>query len=252
MKKSKLLKNLVADSGSLLVPHIDAYLARGKFPETWDIEIRNYKPEDPHFHPSSHCYVEPKQLYRMMMKLDPKEPINSGLRKTFDCGHMWHGYVGAILTEMRFVKLSNVERHIEHAVSTKRGFCVGSGTADLVDVEIPGHGKWLVDMKTMNTNEFNSGPTDFTMKKWIAQVNCYGDWLGTDQMMVLAIQKDSPHMFKEFIINRDEQLLDQIYDRWTYTAECLRTQTEPDQDWNLPEELSHPGDSALDVEIAKT
>lgn len=250
MKKLKLLKDLVSDGGQILVPHIDAYLGRGNFPPTWDITIQNYKPKDDYFHPSSHCFIQPKQLYRLMKGLEQKELIGSSLRKTFDCGHMWHGYLEAIVQELGFVDSKDVEHYKIHEFRSKRGGGTAAGTGDLVNVEIPGQGTWLVDIKTMNAPEFASGPNEFTMKKWEAQVNCYGDWFKLDKMMILAVEKDSPHRLKEFYIQKNPTLLEEIYDRWSYVAQCLRVDMEPEQEWELDTRLTNPGDSALDVEVA--
>ncbi len=89
----KLLKTLTAGQGSILVPHIEAFLQRGKFPEKWHIEIRNEKPYDGYFHPSSDAFASPADLYLKQKGLLIPRPISSALRKTFDCGHMWHGYL---------------------------------------------------------------------------------------------------------------------------------------------------------------
>lgn len=84
---------------------------------------------------------------------------------------MWHGYIQNILVEMGFVSPENVERRLIQSV----GLATGSGTADLVDVNIPGHGSWLVDIKTMNKTEFEQGASEYTLMKWKAQVSCYMD-----------------------------------------------------------------------------
>lgn len=206
---------------------IDAYQARGKFPPKWEIEIRNDRQADPHFHPSGDCYADPLNLYLDKIGQLKPRPISSSLRRTFDVGHMWHGYIQAMLIDMGLVAPDNVEKPLIHKLCTIDGKdYFGKGTADLVDVHIPGHGYWLVDIKTMNSNNFANPPED-TMKKYTAQVNMYGDWVGTDKMLILCVNKDSPHDFREFIIAKDEELLVEIYTRWQYVAECLAKGEEP-------------------------
>jgi hypothetical protein len=249
MDKKKLLKTLTAGRGAILVPHIEAYQARGKFPETWDIEIRNYKESDKHFHPSSHCFAYPRDIWLAMQDRLIYPKVTPALRRTFDCGHMWHGYLQAMLVEMGFVHPDNVERKLQHKIVTHRGECIGSGTADLVDVEIPGHGKWLVDIKTMSKPEFEAGASEYTFKKWDAQVSCYMDWLGVSKAMVLAICKDSPHQMREYQIVKNVQLLNEIYDRWTYVAEHVRTGVDPGDEYEYQVDplLLNPGDSVFDL-----
>lgn len=224
----KLLKTLTAGRGAILVPHIEAYQARGKFPPEWHITISNTKADDGFFHPSSHCLLSPLALYNDRMGFGKHEAISPTLRRTFDCGHMWHGYLQNILVDIGLVTQENVERHIVKEIVTGNGMAIGSGTGDLVDVTIPGHGQWLVDLKTMNKPEFEAGATQHTLEKWTAQVNCYGDWFGFEKMMVLAICKDSPHNMREYTILRDDALLAGIYDKWTYVASCMDRGEAPD------------------------
>ena len=248
MKKSSLLRTLTINDGAILVPHIEAYQSRGKFPEVWDIQIVNYKPGDNYFHPSGDCFTPPLQLWREKKGLAPKPPISSALRRTFDCGHMWHGYLQSMLVEMGFVTQNNVERVIIHR---KHNF-VAKGIVDLLDVEIPNQGRWLVDIKTMNKPEFLAGANEYTFKKWEAQVNCYMDWTYSDKAMILAICKDSPHGMREYKIERNQQLLDEIYDRWSYVQDCLDTDSIPQEMGYVPApELLNPGDSVLDVLVAE-
>ena len=224
----KLLRTLTIGQGSILIPHIETYQSQGNFPDKWIIEINNFKKDDGHFHPSSDALLSPKELWDR--KKSKSEPISSALRRTFDCGHMWHGYLENILIDMEFIKLEHVEVYRTKKIVTKRGGCIGAGTADLAEVNIPGYGTWLVDIKTMNKPLFETGVDQHTLAKWNAQVNCYGDWFESEKMMILAICKDSPHAMREYIIQKDQRLLDEIYDRWAYVAQCLRVDMEPDDE----------------------
>lgn len=250
----KLRKTMTAGHGSILVPLIESYQRAGIFPETWQIEVRNDKKSDGHFHPSSDAFTSPRDLYLSKKGLLLPRPISPALRRTFDCGHMWHGYLQNILIEMGLVTEDNVERYITKKVYTKRGFFVGAGTGDLVNVNIPGYGSWLVDIKTMNKPEFEQGASELTMKKWKAQVSCYMDWFQADKAMILAISKDSPHDMREYQIIKDQPLLDEIYDRWSFVAQCIRSNVDPDEceyEYNVDPILLNPGDSVLDVEVAR-
>jgi len=144
---------------------------------------------------------------------------------------MWHNYLEAILVDMGFVRQDHVELYTQHKVKHERGDFTAAGTGDCVDVSIPGHGQWLVDIKTMNKKQFEQGPEEYMFRKWEAQVNCYGDWFGLDKMMILAVCKDSPHEFREYIIQKKPQVLEDIYDRWAYVAQCLRDGIEPNDDY---------------------
>lgn len=247
----KLRKNMTAGQGAILAPLIDAYQRKGKFPNKWEIEIRNYKQSDGHFHPSSDAFTSPRDLWLAKRGLLIPTPISPALRRTFDCGHMWHGYLQSILIDMGYVTPDNVERYVVHEVTTNRGHCVAAGTGDLVNVEIPGQGTWLVDIKTMNKPEFEQGASEYTMKKWKAQVSCYMDWFNADKAMIFAICKDSPHEMREYQILKDQPLLNEIYDRWCYVQNCIDYNVEPDNDYEVDPLLLNPGDSVYDVVVAE-
>lgn len=247
----KLRKSMMSGRGSILVPFIERYQWQAKFPETWDVQIRNYKPSDGFFHPSSDAFAPPSMLYKAHKKMLIQTKPSPALRRTFDCGHMWHGYLQAMLVDMGLVDEKNVERYVAKEMIGKFGKFMGAGTGDLVDVEIPGHGTWLVDIKTMNKTEFEQGAREYTLLKWQAQVSCYMDWFGADKAMILAICKDSPHDMREYQIVKDVPLLQEIYDRWSYVKWCLDNNEEPsDGDYHVDPALLNPGDSILDVEIA--
>lgn len=221
MDSKKLMRTLTVGRGAILSPLIDEYQRRGKFPEYWDIRVPNEKEWDEHFHPSGDCFTNVETLVLQKQKLLTSPPVSANLRRTFDIGHLYHGYLEEIVKHMGLVSPQNVEREIYKEFRTSNGVkFFGKGTADLVDVNIPGHGLWLVDIKTMNKESFGA-PDDKLMEKYNAQVNCYGDWLGIEKMMILAICKDSPHDFREFIVPRDEVTLDDVYDRWHQAAELL-------------------------------
>lgn len=254
MPMGNLLRTLTINKGAILVPHIDAYLSAGKFPETWDIQIPNFKEKDEYWHPSSHCFLTPADLWRHKKGQLKYPKPGAALRKTFDCGHMWHGYLEAILMEMGFVASEDVELVLTQEIMTDFGPTAARGTADLARVNIPSHGTWLVDIKTMNKPEFESGPLPQTFKKWQAQVNCYMDWLETDQALILAVSKDSPHDMREFRITQDHNALQEIYDRWAYVDDAIENGTpfEEVQNWEYDPDplLLNPGDSVLDAVVA--
>jgi hypothetical protein len=248
----KLRKTMMSGRGAILVPLIDSYQRQAKFPEKWNIEIRNTKEPDGHFHPSSHAFAPPSLLCQDMKGMLLHSKPSPALRRTFDCGHMWHGYLQEMLIEMGYVKRENVERHAVVELEGRYGKFTGSGTGDLVDVEIPGHGTWLVDIKTMNKVEFEQGANAFTMKKWVAQVSCYMDWFNTDKAMILAVSKDSPHDMREYQIQKDVPLLQEIYDRWSYARWCIDNNETPDDEFYHPDPLLlNPGDSVMDAVIAE-
>lgn len=252
MDQKSILRTLTINKGAILTPYIELYQGARNFPKEWVVTIPNTKEKDGHFHPSSDAFLPPRDLYLKIKGISSSPPPSPALQRTFDCGHMWHGYLEAILMDMDFVNPGNVERKVTQTKIGPYGEFTGSGTGDLVNVKVPGHGDWLVDIKTMNKNEFEAGPNKFTFMKWEAQVSCYMDWFGADQALILAICKDSPHQMREFQIIKNESLLSEIYDRWSYTAKCVRDNVLPEDNYEpIDPTLLNPGDSVLDLILSE-
>lgn len=231
LQMDKLSKGLMRND--ILVPHIDRYQALGDFPDVWNIEIRNTKESDPYFHPSGDCFTDVEQLVAEKTGKAKRRGIDFALRRVFDCGHFWHGYYQEILVAMGLVAPENVEKQVTHVhknlIGATKERCeqvlwIGRGTLDLYDVTIPGQKEtFIVDLKTMNNKEFDEGPRAETFAKWEAQVNCYMDWTGCRNAIILGVRKGGApgiagrpqHDLKEFKISYKPELLKDIYGRWT-------------------------------------
>jgi hypothetical protein len=222
----KMVKSLGVGSGAILAPHLDIFLGdHNEFAPT--IQVGGIKAGDNHFHPSGHCLMSEEDLFSNFVHPVDRE-LSATEKKTFDCGHMWHGYIQAALVEMGFVKQENVERHYlwDNPANPADPMKI-SGTVDLQDVEVPGQGTWLVDIKTASASTFNTIEQTDLFEKYRAQVNVYGDGLGAKNMLILIVRKDSPHLFREIQIQYDPKLLAGIYTRWANVSERLRNNADP-------------------------
>jgi hypothetical protein len=216
----------------ILVPHINRYLEKGEFPDEWRLSIFPAKPADPFtptFHPSGDCLLCERQLYKKFTE-PRREKENYTSQKNFAVGNFWHAWLQHILVDgLHFSEWKQVERHCEHDGYQESDLLwKGSGSADII-CEIPGHGTYLVDFKTMNERHFKADENviGYLLKKWTYQVNCYMQWLDLDKCVIIGIQKDTPHDFREFVIERDDSLLLPVYDRWTTTALHIRDEVMP-------------------------
>ena len=99
-----------------------------------------------------------------------------------------------------------------------------SGTVDLFDVEIPGEGAWLVDIKSTASSTFDTLQNTPLYSKYVAQVNVYGDLLNRNKMMILVVNKENGKM-REIQLQRDVELLARIYARWGTVAERLENES---------------------------
>jgi hypothetical protein len=215
----KLVKSLGIGQGAVLAPHLDIFLEDNPgFAPT--ITVGGEKIDDGYFHPSGHALLTEEALYKD--RLYPvHKPVTAAEKKVFDCGHMWHAYIQAALVEMGFVTPEDVEHHYLWDIPGYEGPMKISGTIDLENVQIPGRGSWLVDIKTASSSIFNKIEEMRHFEKYKAQVNIYGDRVRAKNMLILVIRKDSPHLFKEIQIQRDIDLLAGIYTRWANVAEKI-------------------------------
>lgn len=226
MDTSKIIKSL-SNKSYILVPHLERYLAQGDFPPEWNITIRNKKEKrdygeaDIRFSPSSDTLESVENLVKKYTTGMPEEPISAGQRLAFDVGTMWHEYLQRIIVHMGLIDESGVEKYMIKKIERQHGIAYTSGLGDFVGLKIPGYGKWLVDVKTMNANSFKTLPS-YMMQKYVAQINLYGDWWDYDNLMILGVSKDSPHSFKEIIVPRDQHLIDEIYDRWVEAYSLIK------------------------------
>jgi hypothetical protein len=68
------------------------------------------------------------------------------------------------------------------------------------------------------------------------QLNIYMDFFDLERGMILGVQKDSPHEFREFHFDRNQPLIDALYNKWRLVAMCLDENVSPPEgeDIGLP------------------
>lgn len=252
---TKLPKNkgyTKAFSKTKLAFQIDREIAKGEF--LWQYD---YKPklEDNAWHPSGHCTPSVFELYHYAKESKPipldvnpddggkveiaPRSIEAGLGKIFQVGHFWHQYLQEVCVRAGFCDKEHVERsgkrvwgettfHMGDGVNVPLPFHWATGSADICPCEIPGHGPYLIDFKTMGSHQFRGNrPSLETLIKWECQLNIYMDFFEIDKAIILGINKDSPHDFKEFEFHYNDELVEKIYWKWQLVAECLDNKVEP-------------------------
>jgi hypothetical protein len=219
-----------------LIPHLDKAIGEGDF--AWTAKFVP-KEDDSALHPSGDCTPGLLALYLKALDELAEKPIGPALRKTFMVGHFWHAYVQHLLVhKLEFAEPSAIERKEERVWSWENDtrtiptpFHWVTGSGDVAPVEIPGHGEYLLDIKTMNYNDFNKGGLpEWTGDKWECQVNIYMDFFDLDRALILGVQKEHPHEFKEFEFARNQPLIDTLYKKWKLVGQCIREELEPPQD----------------------
>lgn len=207
----------------ILVPHINNYLARADFPKQFDIAIPTHKEPDDAFHPSSDCAPCECELYAKFTGVAEKQELNATSHKNFFVGHFWHGLLQDILSSgLGFCEESDIEKELRFQDPNwwARGF------ADIAKCDIPGKGSYLIDFKTMNTYSYQK-PAESLLAKWRLQVACYMAWDNrVESAIIIGIQKDTPHEFKEFVFQRDDSMLEPIYQKWSNVSKAIKNETQ--------------------------
>lgn len=229
-----------------LTPHLRRYFNKGEFPDEIPIVISANKEKDDAFHPSSDAATCLRAAFATRVGDLEREPIDGALHRIFHVGHMYHGWLQWVLVEgLGFSQWENIER--EHRMSHGKVFSndvdwrtdpeiealrqAGSwwarGQADVAHCDIPGHGDYLIDIKTVNSFQFTTGLPEDRKAKYELQTQLYMDWHDVDHALILLAQKDSPHDFKEIVFERDPEVAAAIYERWDALAAALAEGTPP-------------------------
>jgi hypothetical protein len=236
-----------------LVPKLDKAIR--DFDEEWDF---HYVPKehDLYWHPSGHCVPVPSILYDLAIdRLNDHhdEDFAKSMRKFGPVGHFWHQFLQHIMVRYDLCAPAAIERLAHKGWGEKLPFdvqrdydyksfhaCVGQ--ADVAPWTFKGH-DYIVDFKTMGSRSFQKVtlPDGFAAK-YECQMNIYMDFFDYERALIVAINKDTPHDFKEFEFRRNQPLIDVIYDKWKFVASCLEDKERPDldddKDFELPLEWS--------------
>jgi hypothetical protein len=240
-----------------LVPYLDK--AWETFDDPWTFD---YTPKvgDHGWHPSGHCTPTVVELYDYALAFlkahppslatiegeivtrPPVERMGARNRKAFMNGHYWHQAIQyVVVNKLGWCGPDDIERHgIKYWKSNEKDivrwkdfraapFHYVTGSGDIVPCVAP---NWtgLVDIKTMKHDHFRAAglPTDTyggdysTADKYECQVNIYMDLFKQDSAIILAVDKDTGD-FKEFMFERNQELIDVIYDKWKFVSHLLDT-----------------------------
>jgi hypothetical protein len=207
-----------------LVPHLERALA--DFDEEWSY---SYEPKkgDLGWHPSGDCLPPPTVLFESALdRLNNTVPPSRFSNKNGQVGHFWHQYLQHVLVhKLGFAETWAIERRGVKSWGDKLSpipFHYSTGAADVAPCVIPKYGEYVVDFKTMASNQFRQLVVpEWAAHKYEAQINIYMDFFDLEKGLIVCVNKDSPHDLKEFEYRRNDALVGAIYDKWSFVSECL-------------------------------
>jgi hypothetical protein len=241
--KSKLVKNLA--KGNILVPFLDRAFQTFDGPFTFEYSAKGH---DDAWHPSGDCTPSVHSLWLKAKGMSEPWHITGQLRKSFMVGHYWHQLLQHLVVEvLEMAPADAVEasaakgwgKKVRHyyggsgdGVELWRPYRWVHGSADIAPFE-KGNWKGLIDFKTMSSQQFKQAQVpEWAANKYLCQMNIYMDLFDLDNALIIGINKDAPHDFKEIEYKRDQPLIDAIYAKWHYVGELLDADTEPTSEDN--------------------
>jgi len=254
LDKSKLTLSL--SKREKLVPYLEKTFET--FDKPWEFKYEEKK-GDLAFHPSGDCTPTATELYEQAVAAIAGEPrgwrITSSLRKSFQVGHFWHqllqyivleelGLCDEYAIERRGRKEWGEKEHLGYfqgsgdGIYLSKPFHWAAGSGDIAPLVLPSGWEGVVDFKTINSATFAQSALPFA-DKYECQINIYMDFFNLDKALILGIQKDSPHAFKEWEFEKNDELVDVVYKKWAYVSDCLDCGAAPEQTYDevLEEEV---------------
>jgi len=229
----------------ILAPYLDAALEN--FDDEWEFKYRP-KEQDDAWHPSGDCVPPASALYAKALAFRPEEKrrLSAALTKIFTVGHFWHQLLQYIVVREGLADIDAIEQvgmkrwDLDEKIGLElinpegiplvipaelvkpKPFHWIKGQGDIAPLITP---NWtgLVDIKTMSENHFKLAtlPESFALK-YICQMNIYMELFDLDQSMILAVNKNGSHDFKEITFVRNQLLIDAIFAKWDFVSACLQ------------------------------
>jgi len=217
--------------GEVLVPHLNNWFANGEFPDEIPITLRPNKEHDDAFHPSSALMCE-RALYAKLEGDLPAEETAMDMQKVFMIGRYYHELVQWIVVEgLGFATWEDVEKeHDLHFATAKGNPYRVRGFIDVARMALPGlDTAVLLDVKTMASRLYGMGePPRSLMEKYEAQVRLYLEFEDLPRGIILFMEKDNPHRFREAVVERDGAQVDRIMEGWEFVTDSRAEGLVPD------------------------
>jgi hypothetical protein len=212
-------------SDNLIAPYLELALRKDDWPEQLIIPLPEHgSKRDFKFHPSSHCTPDDRELYYRLHP-DYRDQLEKRKFAGMDNLSMIQGTIFHVVIQQKLKQDGWLEdQHIEQSLSSEEHN--GTGHLDFLFPNHPTAGKDIpVDIKTASPKSFdNMYKPSFN---YLAQLNCYMDWGGWDEGVILVVEAGRPFRMKEFRVLRNELILHQVYSKWKRVREAIATNTPP-------------------------
>lgn len=211
----------------LLLPYFRNALSSQKWPDNYQVVIDSspyYGHGDGYFHPSSHPLMGARELY---YRFHPEhqqhlvhEPRSVQSEMTLAMGSALHGIIQTQL-EMAGLLRGPEDCEVEYVIKEHHV----RGRADFV-IRHPDGNTYVGEIKTINSRGFDLQTEIKPI--WDAQVSLALHGLGYPTAIMLIVESGYPYRMKEFRVDRNDQLLSEIFAKFDYVRECIAADTPPE------------------------
>lgn len=211
----------------LLLPYFRNAMLAQKWPDNYQVTIDSgpyYGHGDGYFHPSTHGLMGARELYYRFHP-DHRDKLIHEQRSvqsemTLAMGSALHGVVQ---TQFQMAGLIQGPEHceVEYVIDEHHV----RGRVDFI-ADHPTEGRIPVELKTQNSRGFDMQTQ--IKETWDAQLSMGLHGTGYATGILLVLESGYPYRMKEFRVNRNDELLSQIFAKFDYVRECIALDTPPE------------------------
>jgi hypothetical protein len=222
-----ILKRLA--NQDIILPHLESAVMADNWPAKYFAEIDStpyYGLGDGYFHPSSHPMLDERQLYYMFHPDTRDQMIperrNLGSHIILSVASAIHA---TLQTQMRMSGLVTSDEDVEYEYVNDEHHV--RGRIDFIATH-PNGLRYVVEFKTCHPYVFKR-LEGIPMDKWKAQLNIGMDNSGVDNDtgILMVMESGSPYPLHEMHIQKDQQLLDDIYGKFDRVRAAIASDTIP-------------------------
>lgn len=211
----------------LLLPYFRNAMLSKEWPDSYDVTIDSspyYGHGDGRFHPSSHALMGARELYYRFHP-DHRDRIIHEQRSpesetTLAMGSALHGIFQAQF-QMAGLIADPKDCEVEYTIEEHNA----RGRVDFI-VHHPDGCTYPVELKTINSRSFSM--LTQIRESWDAQLSMGLHGLGYATGILLMVEAGYPYRMKEFLVDRNDRLLSQIFAKFDHVRECIANNTPPE------------------------
>lgn len=211
----------------LLIPYFRNAMLAQQWPDSYQVTIDSspyYGHGDGYFHPSTHGLMGARELYYRFhpehrdLLIHEQRSVQSEM--TLSMGSALHG---VIQTQFQMAGLiaDPKDCEVEYVIDEHHV----RGRVDFI-VDHPNGQRIPVELKTQNSRGFDF--QDAIKDSWDAQLSMGLHGTGYATGILLVLESGWPYRMKEFRVDRNDQLLSQIFAKFAYVRECIAANTPPE------------------------